>query len=126
MKITLSYPLAGLHEAAQFIWTRNASVHMWPSKPQTVFDVQDQILEMMRRDAARNATLILKERQLKTDLSGEWNTYTGTGGFYVTYELYDENDDEIRIGASILVDPAVSHPEPTYVTEELDVTGKLA
>lgn len=120
MRVTLSYHLAGLHEAAQFIWTKNSAVQNWPSKPATVFDVMNQMLEMMRRDAARNAHIILKERKLKVELGSEWVSYTGTGGYYMMYELYEETEDEISIGASILVDPAVSHPMPTFVTEELD------
>ncbi len=76
---------------------------------------------MMRRDALKNAALILKEKRLNVKLDNEWLDYTGTGGYYFIYELIsDEDSDEVIIGATILVDPAVGNPEPGYVTEFID------
>jgi hypothetical protein len=121
MEVNLSYPLAALHEASKYIWEHNPSVRNWPSKPESVFDVMKGMQEMMRRDALKNAALILKERRLNVKLDGEWLDYTGTGGYYFIYELIsDEDSDEITIGASILIDPAVGSPDPGYVTEFID------
>ena len=76
---------------------------------------------MMRRDAMKNASVILKERRLNVKLDNEWLDYTGTGGYYFIYELISDDDsDEIIIGATILVDPAVGSPDPGYVTEFVD------
>jgi hypothetical protein len=120
MIVNLSYPLAALHEASKYIWENNPSVRKWPSKPESVFDVMSGIQEMMRRDAMKNAAVILKEKRLNTELNGEWTDYTGTGGYYFIYELISDDSDEITIGVTILVDPSVGNPEPGYVTEFID------
>jgi hypothetical protein len=120
MIVNVSYPLAALHEAAAFIWEKNTSVTKWPSEPQNVFDVMKSIQEMIRRGAMNNAKVIIKEKQLKVELPDEWHSFTGTGGYYISYELVDSDDEEITIGATILVDPAVSCPNPGYVTEFID------
>lgn len=121
MIVNLSYPLAALHEASKYIWENNPSVTKWPSKPESVFDVMAGMQEMMRRDALKNAALILKEKRLNVQLDNEWLDYTGTGGYYFLYELIsDEGSDEIIIGATILVDPAVGNPDAGYVTEFID------
>jgi len=121
MIVNLGYPLAALHEASKYIWENNPSVRNWPSKPESVFDVMAGIQKMMRRDAMKNAAVILKERRLNVKLDNEWIDYTGTGGYYFIYELIsDDNADEIIIGATILVDPGVRNPEPGYVTEFID------
>ena len=121
MIVNLSYPLAALHEASKYIWENNPSVTKWPSKPESVFDVMAGMQKMMRRDALKNAALILKEKRLNVKLDNEWLDYTGTGGYYFIYELIsEENSDEVIIGAKILVDPAVGNPEPGYVTEFID------
>lgn len=126
MIVNVSYPNAALHEAARFIWESNASVTRWPSNPTSVFDVMKDIREMIRRGALSNAKVILKEKQLKVDLPDEWTSFTGTGGYYISYELEDSNDKEITIGATILVDPAVSHPHPGYTTEFVDEIENLS
>jgi hypothetical protein len=120
MLVNISYPLAGLHEASRYIWDNNPSVRNWPSKPESVFDVMEGIQEMMRRDAMKNASVILKEKRLNVELNNEWIDYTGTGGYYFIYELIDSTDEEITVGVTILVDPAVGTPEPGYVTEFVD------
>jgi hypothetical protein len=120
MLVNISYPLAGLHEASRYIWDNNPSVRNWPSKPESVFDVMEGIQEMMRRDAMKNASVILKEKRLNVELNNEWLDYTGTGGYYFIYELIDSTDEEITVGVTILVDPAVGTPEPGYVTEFVD------
>jgi hypothetical protein len=121
MIVNVSYTNAALHEAARFIWENNQSVTKWPSAPTSVFDVMTNIQETIRRGALNNAKVILKEKQLKTELFDEWTGFIGTGGYYISYELEESGeDDEIRIGATILVDPAVSHPHPGYVVEFVD------
>jgi len=120
MLVNISYPLAGLHEASRYIWDNNPSVRNWPSKPESVFDVMEGIQEMMRRDAMKNASVILKEKRLNVELNNEWLDYTGTGGYYFIYELIDSTDEEITVGVTILVNPAVGTPEPGYVTEFVD------
>lgn len=120
MNVNISYPLAGLHEASRYIWENNPSVRNWPSKPESVFDVMKGIQEMMRSAAIKNATLILKEKRLNVELNEEWVSFTGTGGYYLSYELINSDDEEITLGATILVDPAVGNPEPGYVTELVD------
>jgi hypothetical protein len=120
MLVNISYPLAGLHEASRYIWDNNPSVRNWPSKPESVFDVMEGIQEMMRRDAMKNASVILKEKRLNVELNNEWLDYTGTGGYYFIYELINSTDEEITVGVTILVDPAVGTPEPGYVTEFVD------
>jgi hypothetical protein len=121
MQVNLSYALAGLHEASNFIWENNPSVKNWPSRPESVFDVMQGMRDMMKRDALRNATVILKEKRLQVQLHNEWLDYTGTGGYYFIYELIsDEDSEEVTIGVSILVDPAVGSPDKGYVTEYVD------
>jgi hypothetical protein len=121
MIVNISYPLAQLHETARFIWENNPSVRNWPSKPESIFDVMHGIQDMMRRDAMRNAQIIKKERALKVSLDAEWVTYTGTGGYYFLYELQsDDTEEDITIGATILVDLSVGHTESGYVTEFVD------
>jgi hypothetical protein len=121
MEVNLSYPLAALHEASKFVWENNPSVRNWPSRPESVFDVMKGMQKMMRKDALKNAALILKERRLNVKLDDEWLDYTGTGGYYFIYELIsDEDSDEIIIGATILVDAAVGNPDAGYVTEFID------
>lgn len=121
MKITLSYNLAGLHEAAQFIWLKNPFVKDWPSKPTSVLDVMDQMIEMMRRIAAKNASAVIQERQLKSDVKDDWVSYAGIGGYYFIYELISDTDNEINISVSVLVDPAVSHPNVDHISEVIDM-----
>jgi len=120
MIVNVSYPSAALHEAAKFIWENNTSVKIWPSKPKDVFDVMRNIQDMIRRGALENAKVIIREKQLKVDLSEDWCSFNGTGGYYISYELDDSNDKEITIGATILVDPAVSSPYPGYTIEFID------
>lgn len=120
MLVNISYSLASLHEASRFIWENNPSVRKWPSNPESVFDVMDGIQELMRKSAMKNADVIFKEKELKVELNEDWVSFTGTGGYYISYELIDSSDEEITIGATILVDPAVGSPNPGYVTELLD------
>jgi hypothetical protein len=120
MKINISYTLAALHEAAKFIWDNNDKVKLWPSEPKNAIDVMSGIKEMMISGALTNAKLILKERRLKTEFPDDWLSYTGTGGYYFLYELISDDLDRITIGATILVDPAVSHPAAGYITELID------
>ena len=120
MIINTSYSLPALHEAAKFIWENNLSVKSWHTKPEGIFDVMKDIQEMIRRGAADNAKVILKERQLKVELPGEWMTYCGTGGYYIVFELEEDTEEEITIGATILVDPAISVIETGFVTECID------
>jgi hypothetical protein len=124
MLVNISYSLAGLHEAARFIWENNPSVTKWPSNPESVFDVMKNIQEMMRKSAKQNADLIRKEKELKIELNEDWVSFTGTGGYYLSYELIDSTDEEINIGAIILVDPSVGSPNPGYVTEFVDTIGE--
>jgi len=124
MSVNISYSLAGLHEASRFIWENNPSIQKWPSKPTSVFGVMDNILSMMRKSALRNADVIRKEKELKIELSEDWISFTGTGGYYLSYEFLNADDEEINIGVTILVDPAVGNPNPGFVTEELDETEK--
>ena len=107
MKVTVSYSLAVLHEAAAYIWENNPSITKWPSKPESAIDVVKCIHTMMTNYALKNAKVILREKKLKTELHDEWNTFTGTGGYYISFELHDATNDEISIGADILVDPAI-------------------
>lgn len=120
MDIKLSYSLTALQMAAQYIWEKNTSVTQWPCKPKSVIDVMDRITSMMRESALKNANVIVREKELSTDLASEWNTFTGTGGFYLLFELYDAGEDEISIGVDILIDPSVGHAEPAYVSELVD------
>lgn len=121
MIVSLSYPLAALHEASKYIWENNPNVRKWPSNPESIFDVMAGMHKMMRRDALKNAALILKERRLNVKLDNEWLDYTGTGGYYFIYELIsDEGSEEITIGATILVDAAVGNSDAGYVTEIID------
>ena len=39
MTLSISYSLAGLHEASRFIWEHNKSIPQWPDSPKSVFDV---------------------------------------------------------------------------------------
>lgn len=121
MLVNISYSLAGLHEAARFIWENNPSISKWPSSPKTVFDVMSNMQEMMRRDASKNAAVILEEKRLSVELNNEWIDYAGTGGYYFIYELIsDDEPDMVIIGVTILVDPAIGSPNPGFVYEFVD------
>lgn len=77
----------------------------------------------MVRGAKENAEFVRKEKNKTLSPDDDWVTFNGTGGYYVMYELLSDDDEEdIRIGIDILVDPAVSHPNPRYVTEVVDIT----
>lgn len=122
MTISISYSLGALHEAARFIWENNKSAPNWPNKPESAFDVMNQIRDMMVRGAKENAEFLRKEKNKTLSLDDDWITFNGTGGYYVLYELLsNEDDEEVRIGIDILVDPSVSHPNPRYVTEVVDI-----
>jgi hypothetical protein len=121
MKLTVSYSIAGLHEAAAYIWENNPSISKWPSKPKSPIDVVKHIHNMMTDYALKNAKVIMKEKKLKTELHDEWNTFTGTGGYYISFELHDATDEEISIGADILVDPAIGSMSKGFVTEFIDM-----
>lgn len=124
MTVSISYSLGSLHEAAKFIWENNDSVPNWPSAPTSAFDVMTQIRDMMVRGALENAEFLRKEKNKTLSKDDSWKTFNGTGGYYVLYELLsDEDEEEIRIGIDILVDPSVSHPNPRYVTEAVDIIG---
>jgi len=123
MTVSISYSLGALHEAARFIWENNESVLNWPCSPTSAFDVMTQIRDMMVKGALENAEFLKKEKNKTLSADDDWMTFNGTGGYYVLYELLSEEDDEeVRIGIDILVDPSVSHPNPRYVTEVVDNT----
>lgn len=119
MKINLSYNVASLHEAARYIWDNNPSVEKWSSAPKSAIDVMKQIKDDMFRYAKYNAQIILKEKRLGVNLSNEWKTFTGTGGYYLLFALEEDTEELILISIDILVDPAVGHPVPRYISEEL-------
>lgn len=126
MTVRISYSLGALHEAAKFIWENNRSVPYWPSAPTSAFDVMTQIRNMMVKGALENAEFLRKEKNKTLSPDDDWMTFTGSGGYYVLYELLSEEDEEeIRIGIDVLVDPAVSHPNPRYVTEVVDNTDEM-
>jgi hypothetical protein len=120
MLVKLNYSLTALQKAAIFIWETNPSVKHWSDAPKSVFDVMDIIQKMMRKDALKNADVLMREKATGSDLVDEWGGFSGTGGFYLSYELHDMDDDEISIGVDILVDPSVGSKDPTYVTEVVD------
>jgi len=120
MRVNLSYALAELHEASNYIWENNPSVKNWPSGPTSVFDVMNGMRDMMKRDALKNAALILKEKKLGVSCDNNWVSYSGTGGYYFLYDLIYESEEEVVIGATILVDAALRNPDKGYVTEEVD------
>ena len=119
MKINLSFNVASLHEAARYIWNNNPSVEKWPAAPKSAIDVMKQIKDDMFRYAKYNAQLILKERRLGTDLTNEWTTFSGTGGYYLIFNLEDDTEEHILIGVDILVDPAVGHPVSRYTMDDI-------
>ena len=125
MKVSISYSLASLHEASRFIWEHNESIPKWPDTPKSAFDVMNQIRDMMVKGALKNAEIVRKEKTLSVKIEDEWVTFTGTGGYYVIYDLIDDTDNVIQIGIDILVDPSISHPNPGYVTEELEMPEEL-
>lgn len=125
MKVNLLYPRASLHEAALYIWNNNPSVSKWPSKPANVFEVADSIKETMIQGARRNADVLIREKELKILLHDEWQSYIGTGGFYLLYDLYGQDNEEISLGCQILVDPSLGHPNPGYTQEMIDITHKI-
>lgn len=119
--VSISYSLASLHEASKFIFENNTSIDKWPNKPNSAYDVMNQIRDLVKRGAIENANLIQREKQLSVKLDSDWVSYTGTGGYFVIYDLESgEDEEDVVIGATILVDPAVSHPHPGYVTEVID------
>ena len=119
MKINLSYNVASLHEAARYIWDNNPSVEKWPAAPKSAIDVMKQIKDDMFRYAKYNAQLILKEKRLGTDLTNEWATFSGTGGYYLLFTLEEDTEELILIGVDILVDPAVGNPVSRYLMSDI-------
>ena len=122
MKIEVSYNLASLHAAAAYVWDNNPAVKQWPSAPLSVHDVMDLIHADLVKYARQNARTVIKERETKVSTVDEWITHTGTGGYYIMYDLYSAVDDEIVvIGANVLVDPGVGTSAPRYTTEGIDI-----
>lgn len=127
-KVNISYPQSSLHEAAKYIWDRNPSVGRWNPNPTSVFDVMEIILVMIRDACIKNAKVLLKEKELGQILSDEWMSFLGTGGFYLSIELYgsdlreDGSIEMIEIGVQILIDPAVGHDRHGFITEVFDIT----
>lgn len=109
MKIKLSYSISAVHETAKFIWENNSSVRNWPSQPKSAIDIIQIIVDHIESEAARNAEILVRERALNINLDNEWTLWTGTGGFYIRYELITSNNEMI-IDASLTVDPAISTP----------------
>lgn len=123
MELTISYSQTQMQEAAKFIWEKNPSIKNWPSAPDSVFDVFNIIHRMAVRDARKNYELILKERKTGSMLDNEWITYSGTGGFYLTYELIVDEENEIQIGVEVSVNPSIGMRDNTeIITELLDYT----
>lgn len=85
------------------------------------------MLATMRDACIKNAKVLLKEKELGQILSDEWVSFLGTGGFYLSIELYgsdlreDGSLDMVEIGVQILIDPAVGHDRHGFVTEVFDI-----
>lgn len=120
MKFELSYNLASLHAAAAFIWENNPYVTKWPSAPRSASEVMSLIHEDMVRHASKNAASVLEERNTKVSTLDKWISHTGTGGYYLMFELQSEDDDSIVIAVDVLVDPGVGSPVPRYKSEVID------
>lgn len=127
-KVHISYSQSNLHSAARFIWENNSSITKWPTAPKSVFDIMNTIRELMRDACIKNAKIILREQKLKVELSDDWISYTGTGGFYCQIEFYTIAEDEenpgteiIQLGVQILVDPAIGDDRQNYTTEVIDI-----
>lgn len=116
----LLYSLSQLHSVALYLWENNPYVENFTGRPKNVLDVMTHIQDTMRSGAISNYNVIRRERRLNTKLDSEWIEYLGTGGYYCLYELIsDEDDDEIQISVTILVDLVVGKNE-NYVSEVVD------
>jgi hypothetical protein len=125
MKIELCYNLVSLHAAASYIWDNNPAVRKWPSAPISVHDVLYLIHTDMVRYACANANTIIKERNTKVRMPDAWLSFTGTGGYYLMFDLQsDEDSKNIMIGVDILVDPGVGSPTSHFTTEVIDMSLK--
>ncbi len=121
MNVSVSYSVAALHEAAHYIWNNNPHVRVWPSAPTSPIDVADRIKEVFITSAKQNRDIIVKEKHLGITLRDSWNSWDGTGGFYLIYTLVQEPvDDLVEIDVVILVDPSLKTPNKGYITEIID------
>lgn len=126
MEFSISYCQTQVEEAAKFIWENNKSVKKWPSAPKDVFDIYDIIIDYMKRDSRKNFDVILQERKTGENLDDRWTRYSGTGGFFIIYDLIEESDTVIRIDADVLVDPCIGKLDTVvYADEVIDYKSEI-
>lgn len=109
----ISYNVAQLTAAAEFIWNNNPSVQHWPDRPGSVMDVANGILRTAKRQAEKNVEGWFRD--------GSWSTFVGTGGYTVMLTSDSDFDDvdNIVVDLDILVDPAVGDRSYNIVTQEI-------
>lgn len=112
-----------MQEAAKFIWENNPSVKFWPTEPESMMDVYNTIHHMVIRDSKKNYQTVLRERETGQS-SDDWIGYSGTGGFYISYELIVDEKDAIEINVEITVDPClgIDFDKRVYIVEVVDYT----
>ncbi len=106
--------------AAQFIWDHNPFHPKWPNPPKSPIDIAKQIHAMAIEGCRKNAEVLRRERAEGVDLSDQWVSFSGTGGYLVNYNLVTEpgeEDQEIEVEFS--VNPAIGD-EGGYVVEVID------
>lgn len=95
--------------AASFIWENNPYAKQWGRTRQ---DVEDSIRDFIIECATRNMKRLELSIKLGKEVD-EWDSYCGTGGYYITmHEDTETDNDNVRTGplsvrVDILVDPAV-------------------
>jgi hypothetical protein len=119
MEFVISYCQTQLQEAAKFIWQKNPHVKDWGQHPKSELDVYNIIYSTIVHTARKNYLLILEERKLGKELDNQWVTYTGSGGYYVTYELITDEPNKIEIGIEVLVDPVIGLRHNSITITEL-------
>ena len=117
MNIMFVYSVDQLSAAATFVCENNKHFSSFSN-------VVDKIKTTVRLLAKENITMLLRERELKVS-TNDWNTFSGTAGFYAIMTLEDLKDDQIILTIDILVDPALGKPK-TYISEEFDSALLLA
>jgi hypothetical protein len=125
MRVEIGYNLNSLEKCAQFIWDHNPHVPNWIQAPKDVFGLMMQIKENVSRDVQRNVNVLLRERKGEDLTKDGWINMTGTGGYTILYSLEVDTVDYIYISVDFVVNPAVGDKDPTYVSEEIDISKNI-
>lgn len=120
MRVSIHYSQAQLLATAQYIWEHNPFIDKWPTAPKSPIDIVKQIHAMVIEACRKNGQVLKRERDEGIDLSNQWVTFSGSGGYLINYNLVTEPGDENpEIEVEFSVNPAIGD-QGGYVVEVID------